>query len=794
MLPKKSVFLLFLLPFLPLFGSVPDSLVQQQLKDRGEVYFSFAMPEAETLSYILAGVSLDKMDGDSVYVYANRRGYAWFGESGLPLRLLNPPGAVDFDLRMKGPEALKTGGLLQEWDFYPTYEAYLQIMADFEKDYPELCQVTSIGKSVMGRDLLFARIAAPEKGGARAPGHTQVPRFMYTSTMHGDETAGFVLSLRLIHHLLSQYGKDERITRLLEETEIWICPNENPDGTYRYDNSTVYGASRGNINGVDLNRNYPNPVVNPLNEMQAETSAMIQFVDTMGFVMSANMHGGIELVNYPFDSWTSSQNRHADHDWWRFVLQEFVDTVHRYSPPGYMTGLGTGMTHGGDWYVVYGSRQDYLNYFLSSREFTLELSNQKIPQPAQLPALWENTHRSLVNYIWQSTYGLSGLVSDAVSAAPISAQLQLPGHDKDNSEVQTRARSGFFQRPLLAGNYDLLVSASGYPDLLYPNLQVHNYETLWLEIPMGRLAFDPQILDFEPALLNGSSLRTLIVHNPGSEGIQVSLDGISGDANFLVDLPAKSLNFFLAPGESRLVPIRFSPAGVSDYEAVLHIGTDPGDGSQILVPMRGQAVEEAGLIHPLSDLIDFGQVETGTMATQTFSLKNAGNLVVQIDSAWVADPVFSLVGDFPVSISPGETIEWQVEFHPTTGDNHVSALTISSDAFNNDGLSVRFMGMGNQPTALPEFPVADQPVFYPNPFFSQAMLHLHLLSAGKVTADLYDLQGRLVDALFDAHLSAGIQEVALPAGRDGRIPGLYILRVTTPQAVYHLNVVRVKSD
>jgi carboxypeptidase D len=32
------------------------------------------------------------------------------------------------------------------------------------------------------------------------------PEFMYTSTMHGDETVGYVLMLRLIDYLLTNYG------------------------------------------------------------------------------------------------------------------------------------------------------------------------------------------------------------------------------------------------------------------------------------------------------------------------------------------------------------------------------------------------------------------------------------------------------------------------------------------------------------------------------------------------------------------------------------------------------------
>ena len=86
------------------------------------------------------------------------------------------------------------------------------------------------------------------------------PRVLYTSTMHGDETTGYVVLLRLIDHLLSNYESDPRIKNILDKTEVWICPLTNPDGAYRAGNHTVQGATRYNANNVNLNRNHE-PVV-----------------------------------------------------------------------------------------------------------------------------------------------------------------------------------------------------------------------------------------------------------------------------------------------------------------------------------------------------------------------------------------------------------------------------------------------------------------------------------------------------------------------------------------------------
>jgi len=470
--------LIFTLPLLAQSDPASKSATEY-LNEKNEVYFSFERPRSEVLQQLLNIVSVCHIDAHEVKAYANAIEYELFLEFDIPYQVLRHPGDVDFALNMKTWEDLKSRDLTESWDFYPTYGAYVDLMYQFEDDYPDLVEIINAGQSVLGRDLLFARIS-PQPDEPRT-----VPQFMYTSTMHGDETAGFILSLRLIHYLITNYGEDDAITDLMNSVDIFICPNENPDGTYRHDDSTVSGATRSNINGVDLNRNYPNPVNDPWQDEQPETTVMRNFTDNINFIMSANMHGGIELVNFPFDSWTSSQNIHADHDWWEFIMYEYVDTAHAHSPPGYMTGMGDGVTHGGDWYVIYGSRQDYFNYYKSCREFTLELSNQKLLNPALLPAHWDYNYRSMLNYIRQSTYGVHGLVYDNATGEPIWAEVSIPGYDAFNSEITTSMPLGNYNRPLLAGNYTINYEAPQFATVTISDIEVNNYETTRVNIALG---------------------------------------------------------------------------------------------------------------------------------------------------------------------------------------------------------------------------------------------------------------------------------------------------------------------
>jgi hypothetical protein len=466
--------------------------VQVQTDEAGvpEVYLSLSRDELRKNMHILKYLSIDYFENGRVYAYCNETTLRMIREAGLEYQVEKSPGNVDYDLNMKSWEELLNKDLALNWDFYPTYDAYENLMYQFEQEYPDLCMIYNAGTLPGGRSILFAKISTDVNQ------DKILPRFMYTSTMHGDETTGFVILLRLIDHLLSNYGKDETVTYIMDNLEIWICPNENPDGTYTDDNSTVNGATRGNANGVDLNRNYTNPVVSPVDPIQPETQAMIRLTDSLNFVISANIHGGVECVNFPFDSWKSAENKHADHFWWTWIAHEYADTARYYSPADYMNPTGQsfnkGVTHGGDWYVIHGSRQDYMNYYANQRELTLEISRTKLLPPSELPAHWEYNYRSLLNYMKQAKYGFRGTVSDFFTGEPMVAKVEIMGYDKDNSHVFSSLPFGDFYRPVAGGIYSLKFSAEGYEPTVLENLSISDYTSLTKDVRMVKEnAFSP---------------------------------------------------------------------------------------------------------------------------------------------------------------------------------------------------------------------------------------------------------------------------------------------------------------
>lgn len=108
---------------------------------------------------------------------------------------------------------------------YTHYEDLQRLFHFLEQKYPRLARTFSIGKSVEGRDLLVLEIS--ENVAQRSPGE---PMVKYVANMHGDEPVGRELLIILGQYLLDQYGKDDRITRLVNQTDIYLMPSMNPDG------------------------------------------------------------------------------------------------------------------------------------------------------------------------------------------------------------------------------------------------------------------------------------------------------------------------------------------------------------------------------------------------------------------------------------------------------------------------------------------------------------------------------------------------------------------------------------
>jgi len=450
---------------------------QEKLTQREEFYFTFNCENRDLVREISRQLSIDKVQGSTVFAYANPQEFAVF----LTYNLAFEP-VYEYYNSSKALTMATTVAQMASWDKYPTHAVYLQMLDNFVTNYPALCKLETIGTSVDGyvmKCLVISDNVANDE---------DEPEFWWSGTMHGDETTGFIMELRFADYLLSNYGTNTQVTNLVNNMEIYINPLANPDGTY-YGSSggtTVSGARRANSNNIDLNRNFPTANGDPYT-MQPEIQAMMDYASSHDFVMSANTHGGIELMNYPWDTWQSWENMNADDTWWQYVAYVYRDEVALDAPATYFEGPGTmdygaynttGVTHGADWYYAIGSRQDYMNYYQHIKEITIELSDTKLLGTENLNTYWGYNRDAMMLYTEQALYGFRGIVTDACSGSALSdVKVEIVGHDKDGSEVYSSAPIGNYHRPIIAGTWNVTFSKTGYASKTLPVTVINDQST-----------------------------------------------------------------------------------------------------------------------------------------------------------------------------------------------------------------------------------------------------------------------------------------------------------------------------
>ena len=242
---------------------------------------------------------------------------------------------------------------------YIHYDELGEVLRKLTSTYRNVSKLHSIGRSAENKQLWVVQIS--DKVDETEPGE---PMMKYVANMHGNEPVGRQLLVYLVEYLLVNYGKVDRVTDLIDSTNIFIMPSFNPDGFEKSrpgDCSGVIG--RKNANNVDLNRNFPDQFhpSDKLASFEPETAAMIRWVTSNKFVLSANLHGGSLVVSYPFDDLAGSMyfakySRSPDDNLFRYLANTYAShhkTMRSGSAcPGKVFHDGT--INGAKWYPVSG--------------------------------------------------------------------------------------------------------------------------------------------------------------------------------------------------------------------------------------------------------------------------------------------------------------------------------------------------------------------------------------------------------------------------------------------------------
>lgn len=108
--------------------------------------------------------------------------------------------------------------------YHSTADAHA-LLQGWASAFPNLTELFSIGATLQGTPLMVLAITNQRTGPA-----SDKPAYYYDGNIHAGELTGAEVALHFAWYLLTNYGRDSRVTRLLDTRAVYLRPKFNPDG------------------------------------------------------------------------------------------------------------------------------------------------------------------------------------------------------------------------------------------------------------------------------------------------------------------------------------------------------------------------------------------------------------------------------------------------------------------------------------------------------------------------------------------------------------------------------------
>lgn len=115
------------------------------------------------------------------------------------------------------------------FDRYYNYDEVTEALNALHKAFPELTKLEVVGKSEEGREIYALTINNPKTGEELSK-----PGVYVDGNIHGNEIQAGEVCLYYANMLLTKYGENERVTKVVDKNVHYIIPVVNVDGRYHF--------------------------------------------------------------------------------------------------------------------------------------------------------------------------------------------------------------------------------------------------------------------------------------------------------------------------------------------------------------------------------------------------------------------------------------------------------------------------------------------------------------------------------------------------------------------------------
>jgi hypothetical protein len=207
--------------------------------------------------------------------------------------------------------------------------------------------------------------------------------------------------------------------------------------------------------------------------------------------------------------------------------------------------------------------------------------------------------------------------------------------------------------------------------------------------------------NFGNVTVNTLATYALVLSNSGGSDLTVTNISVKGEkfADTPVSLPAT-----IPAGGNLSLDLSFSPQTSGNYSGSVNILSNDPDNPTTRIELRGDGTSEpVGELTATPAALSFTNVKVGTSASDTTTLRNAGNANVTLSRISLLAAGFSTAGvATPVVLVPGETLPLIVKFNPTSAGTKSGTISLVTSQGGITSLSV--FGTAAASTTTPPTP------------------------------------------------------------------------------------------
>ena len=379
---------------------------------------------------------------------------------------------------------------------FHTFTQFDYLVRSLKNDYPDIVHIEKIGAGSVEEYPIWAI-----KISDNPTIDEKEPAVLFTATHHAQEPLGLELCLYLIDHFCTNYERDKRVKRWIDESEIWLVPVVNPDGYHLImDSNNSLHFWRKNlrdnnqnsvfdpeIDGTDLNRNYDyNWHVEsdsaykswhyrgPYPFSENETQAIRNLTLREKFVFNLDFHSHGEVILYPWDNAPPP----GDIEFVKKLAQQIASQIQKKDvPEPYDIRPLNGNL---------GQCSVWMHGKASVQSFTVEMGYCHLPAGRDISKIiLQNANGAFFILDRLFKGAVKGTIRNGYTNKPIRAEIDITKYSSQNvANPVSDAETGFYYRIVEPGEHTIKFKAPGYRTKIFHAVEINSNKVLTLNVDL----------------------------------------------------------------------------------------------------------------------------------------------------------------------------------------------------------------------------------------------------------------------------------------------------------------------